>query len=137
MLVQLCAQALHEPRALSGVPPRVKAWYRRIGDEEIGMAGNLVAHGGPAAVRLGAALQRHAAIQLVALTRLDKEQLRFSSQSWTAICREWAPNVVQLVLDVLGVDVAQLTVGQDCNQDAIVVRVVHCSVFLDFAVNLF
>lgn len=96
----------------------------------------LVAQGVKIVVRFRGIHQGHCTIHLIALARLDEEELRLTSQSDTPIRHKGTPDTVQLVSDVLGVDVAELTVGKDGNEDAVVLTVVEGRILFNLAVYL-
>lgn len=93
------------------------AWNGGVCDEEVGMNWNFVGHcqsiGAIVAVGFSAA-ESDAAIQTIALARLDEEQFRFAGQRGASGCGEVAPHRFQFVMCVFGVDVTQFTMRQYC-----------------------
>lgn len=75
------------------------------------------------------ATQYNATIKTITLAGLDEEQLWFTSQRWASISREIIPNRFQLIVCIVCIDIAQFTMRQYRNEQAIVLFMVnrcHC-----------
>ena len=72
------------------------------------MARDLVAVRARVRLRVRHLAELHAVVQLVALTRLDEEQLGLAGERWALLSAEVAPDSVRLVGGVGGVEDALL-----------------------------
>lgn len=121
---QNVAESLNEPRSCRCVSPRIKSRNCGIGDQEIGMTGNLVAHGVGVGLSVGDPLEMNSTIQLISLTCLNEEQFRFSRQRWTLLCVEMTPQTIWFVSVIGGVEDAHLAVAQNGNEKTISIMVI-------------